>query len=77
MSTTWYYTNFSLTRFWGGKKRGQMIQITQKDSWTGLYNNVQLTEREFKIINNIIKDEMAWEKESLLTRFLNILRLKH
>lgn len=77
MSTTWEFKNFSLTRFWGGKKVGQMYQITQKCPSDGTYHYVQLNVKELDTIKTIVKGEVSWKMENGVKRFfLNILKLK-
>lgn len=46
---------FTLTRFWGGDKRGVMYQITQYNETKKCYDFVQLNEKNIKLILRRIK----------------------
>jgi len=46
---------FTLTRFWGGDKRGVMYQITQYNKTEKHYDWIQLSEKDLQFVVRRIK----------------------
>ena len=53
-------STLTLTRYWGGKKKGRMLQLTVSSDFGGGAEYIQLTEKQVgklvKVLSNVFND---------------------